>query len=241
MKELKRLKRILLESSEEEKRSKGLDIDDGILYSASKDMSGNISIPQDVSRIWEDAFKGCTNVTGVTFHPKSKLVKIGDRAFSGCSISYIVLPKGLKSLGDEAFSNCHLLGSVKFTGSMDSIWVETFLGCSNLSSIVFPKRLRSIEYKAFSACSSLRSVILPYTVKSLSHRVFDFCTSLETIYLPNGLVDIGYCVFDGCKSLKHVSVPNNEDVLHNLHANCVMDFSVIKVRSGDSEEEESDL
>ena len=67
----------------------------------------------------------------------TKLVKIGRRAFKGCSsLSQIILPVSTGVIGFDAFADCR-----------------------SLSRIAIPKDLREIEdYDAFGGCDSLSEI-----------------------------------------------------------------------------------
>jgi hypothetical protein len=86
-------------------------------------------------------------------------VKISNYAFSGClSLTSIVIPDSVTSIGWSAFE-C----------------------CDSLKSVVIPKSVTSIGKYAFRKCSSLKSVIIPSNVKKIGEGAFENCGAL-TIY-----------------------------------------------------------
>jgi hypothetical protein len=60
------------------------------------------SIPNGVTSIEKEAFKGCGNLKSVAI-PQSA-VSIGEGAFSGCDLASIVIPQSVTSIGKDAFS-----------------------------------------------------------------------------------------------------------------------------------------
>jgi len=69
--------------------------------------------------IGADAFKGLTNLTGITL--PSGITSIGANAFDGCTnLTDITLPSGVTSIGANAFSGCTNLNSVTFNGTITS-------------------------------------------------------------------------------------------------------------------------
>ena len=83
---------------------------------------------------------------------------IGHGAFERCtSLTKIVLPDGLTSIGSWAFGSC------------------------SLTKIVLPDSVTSIDYYAFAYCSSLTEIVIPQSVASIAHNAFVYCRSL-TIY-----------------------------------------------------------
>ncbi len=66
--------------------------------------------------IGNGAFRGCTQLSKVTFGEASGIETIGAEAFRGCSsLSSIKFPWSLKTVGYGAFSNCPSLAEVDFT------------------------------------------------------------------------------------------------------------------------------
>ena len=78
---------------------------------------------------------------------------ICDRAFSSCcSLSEIVIPSSVTSIGDSAFDTC-----------------------SSLSEIVIPSSVTSIGERAFSSCTSLKYISIPKSVICLNGNPFANC------------------------------------------------------------------
>jgi hypothetical protein len=69
----------------------------------------------------------------------TKLVKIGRRAFKGCtSLDNIILPIGTKSIGLDAFADCTALRRIALPKELSDIEDEdAFGGCDNLTDISF--------------------------------------------------------------------------------------------------------
>ena len=89
----------------------------------------NTMIPNSVIAIGEQAFSGCTGLTGITI-PNS-VTSIGGSAFSSCTgLTGITIPNSVTSIGRGAFYNCDNLTSITIPNSL-----KTY--CS-LSAIVCP-------------------------------------------------------------------------------------------------------
>ena len=85
-------------------------------------------------------------------------VKVGtriicDSAFSFCrSLSEIVIPSSVTSIGKGAFSYCVSLSEIVIPSSVTSIGKGTFSYCYSLSEIVIPSSVTSIGDSAFYRC-----------------------------------------------------------------------------------------
>ena len=85
-------------------------------------------------------------------------VKVGtriicDSAFSFCrSLSEIVIPSSVTSIGKGAFSRCVSLSEIVIPSSVTSIGKGTFSYCYSLSEIVIPSSVTSIGDSAFYRC-----------------------------------------------------------------------------------------
>ena len=98
---------------------------------------------------------------------------ICDSAFSGCrSLSEIVIPSSVTSIGDSAFWYCSSLSEIVIPSSVTSIGDSAFYGCVSLSEIIIPSSVTSIGDSAFYGCSSLQYISIPKSVICLNGNPF---------------------------------------------------------------------
>lgn len=135
-----------------------------------------------------------------------KLIRVSTFA---SSLTHLIVPKGVTTIGDGAFKQCAWLASVTLQEGVTTIGAHAFEDCSSLVSVKIPKGVTTIESYAFVGCSSLASVELPEGVIGIGEGAFCACTSLASVSLPNSMHCLGELSFAHCHSLPEVSIPEN--------------------------------
>ncbi|MDR3293253.1 MAG: leucine-rich repeat domain-containing protein [Clostridiales bacterium] len=139
-----------------------------VLIACPSGKTGEIIVPNSVTRIGDAAFNNCSGLTSISL---PKVTIIGNQAFLSCNgLTTVTLPK-VTIIGESAFSNC-----------------------SGLTSILLPK-VTSIGNYAFMSCSELTSITLP-TVTSIGTWAFYGCVAMTFITL-NEVTIIGDFAFEG--------------------------------------------
>ena len=179
--------------------------------------TGAVTIPsvlggyavKKVGNGWPSIFgAGNTSVTGVVI-PNS-VTSIGDSAFQECTnLASITIGNGVTSIGSRAYYGCTSLTSVTIPNSVTSIGAYAFNNCTGLTSITIPNSVTSIGDAAFYLCRVLTSITIPNSVTSIGDSAFSRCTSLTSITIPNSMTSIGSSAFSGCTSLASITIPNS--------------------------------
>ena len=143
---------------------------------------------------------------------------ICNSAFWYClSLSEIVIPNSVTSIGDLAFSFCSSLAEVVIPNSVVCINGNPFwywngkLECLSPSfvyenNILFNKdKSRIISFRN----QNLTSYVIPNNVTRIGDRAFSFCSSLAEVVIPNSVTRIGDSAFEGCSSLAEVIIPDS--------------------------------
>ena len=125
------------------------------------------------------------------------------------TITKVVIPKSVTTLGAGAFYNCNNLIDVNIPDSITSIGHYAFNGCTSLTSINIPNNVTSIGDYAFGDCTSLTSINIPNNVTSIGYYAFGACSSLTSINIPNNVTSIGQSAFEGCTGLTSVNIPSS--------------------------------
>lgn len=110
--------------------AKVIEYDDKIVVPSiymDSDIEGTLIIPNGVTHINSNTFKGCTGIAGELIIPDS-VISIDYSAFEGCTgITKLVLSKNLRYIGESAFE-----------------------GCTGLSgTLVIPEYVKTIQDRAF--------------------------------------------------------------------------------------------
>ena len=182
------------------------------LLKAPYELNGTYSIRKGIKIICDEAFAdckfiGCRSLTSLVI-PYS-VTSIGDNAFSGCeSLTDIVIPDSVTSIGKSAFEDCSSLSSVVIPDDVTSIGDWAFDGCSSLNSVVIPDVITSIGDGAFWGCTSLTDIVIPDSVTSIGDNAFEYCSSLTSLVIPDSVTSIGDNAFWGCTSLTDIVIPD---------------------------------
>ena len=122
--------------------------------------------------IVDSAFHNNNSITGVVI--PDGVQTIGSNAFYYCTnLTSVVIGDGVQTIGDYAFYNCDYLTSVVIGDGVQTIGSNAFRDCDNLTSVVIGESVQNIGNQAFNYCYNLIEVInkseLNITVGSSSH------------------------------------------------------------------------
>ena len=187
-------------ATDEELREAFVD-DWGVKY--SKDGRKLLEAPQELDR---------------TYSIRKGTKIVCDRAFCLCSsLTEIVIPNSVASIGDSAFLGCISLTEIVIPNSVICLNGNPFIGwkgkleCLSPSfvyedNILFNKdKSRIISFRN----QKLTLYVIPNSVTSIGDSAFYDSRSLSNIVIPNSVTSIGDSAFEGCNSLGSLVIPNS--------------------------------
>ena len=200
------------------------------------DIPAELTIPNGITAIGSNAFKGCNTLKTVTI--PTGVTTISSNAFRECaSLTTVVIPDGVTAIGNSAFWCCNALEYINIPTSVKSIGNDVFTDCSLtnvtipygvesigkfafcdnklLTSIIIPDSVTSLGPQAFWYCESLTSVTISQNVTEIDFGTFQGCYSLTSVVIPDGVTSIGNSAFKDCRSLTSVTIPKSVTTINN--------------------------
>ena len=196
--------------------------------------SQNLVIPTEIKgypvvAIGEAAFRGCTELTGVTI--PAGVTCIEKDAFYGCSKLTEVCISDLSAWCKIDFSNLYAnpvyyaktlylndtqITRLEIPGGTETIGDYAFAYCTGLTNVSIPDSVTGIGDYAFYKCSSLTGLTIPDKVAGIGEYAFYECSSLTGVTTGDGVSTIGRGAFSGCNNLTSVTIGNGVSTIGNV-------------------------
>ncbi|MBE6646076.1 MAG: hypothetical protein E7611_00370 [Ruminococcaceae bacterium] len=144
------------------------------------------------------------------------------------TITEVVIPEGVKTIGSYAFANLTALTKVTLPSTLERIDFGAFYGCTSLTQIEGIENVKFINRSAFEGCAlkdtlnlkntvaiadrafagntRLNEVILGANVQSVGAYAFAGDIGLDKVTIEAGIIKLGQYAFDRCESLKEISI-----------------------------------
>ena len=146
---------------------------------------------------------------------------IGEEAFSGSTVSTIILPDSVTAIGPCAFISCGNLKNIFIPNSVKSIGVQAFCFCDSLESISIPASVTRIDPGIFDYCGKLTDIQIDpankkyeaqglFLIDKTKKMIISAPSSLKgKVEIPDGIKEIGNGAFQGCSDLKELTIPDS--------------------------------
>ena len=135
--------------------------------------------------------------------------------------------EGTRIICNHAFWHCNSLSDIVIPSSVTSIGDWAFEHCRSLSDIVIPDSVTSIGNGAFSFCRSLSDIVIPDSVTSIGNGAFNYCSSLKYISIPKSVICLNGNPFYNWDGKLECLSPNficEDDVLFNKGKSKIISF-----------------
>ena len=156
-------------------------------------LSGAYSVKEGTRIICDSAFSCSDSLSEIVI--PSSVTSIGDRAFSRCfSLKYISIPKSVIGLNGNPFA--------KWNGKLECLSPNFVYE----DDILFNKdKSRIISFRN----QNIKSYVIPSSVTNIDDSAFSCCRSLSEIVIPSSVTSIDDSAFSSCRSLSEIVIPSS--------------------------------
>lgn len=132
------------------------------------------------------------------------ITEIKNNAFYGCSLKNINLPNNIEEVSASAFTNCNNLhyneyDNAYYLGNEENLYLVLIKSKGlNTTSCIIHEQTRVIADKAFYN-NDLSSITIPDNVIAIGEYAFQFCNPTQPIIIGQSVVVIGDYAFSDCE------------------------------------------
>lgn len=173
------------------------------LLDASRDISGDVKIDDNVCVISGGAFLGNANITEIKLPENIK--SIPSNMCEGCTnLLKCDLPSSVEEINSSAFSNCEKLRNVKIGENVNSIGDQAFVNCMSISAYEVDSNNKTFFSDGGVLFERLEN-------NKLCLVAYPLASSNKSYTIPASVVGIYSFAFYNCSNLKEINVDENNE------------------------------
>ena len=211
----------------------------GNAFEECEGLYGELRLPEKLSELGENAFRGCKNFSGNLIIPQN-LQKVPNNAFEYCGgmNGTLTLHDGVTAIGEYAFRGTHFRGDIKLPKNLVVLQNYAFAGCDFSGELKLPSSLKSIGRKVFGdtdgdgSCWRLMGIVeFPEGMQSIGEQAFYNCRSIEGLVFPESIETIQNSAFEGCYGINSIVCKSDmpANVLNNAFNGVAKDNFTLEV------------
>lgn len=211
----------------------------GNAFEECEGLYGELRLPEKLSELGENAFRGCKNFSGNLIIPQN-LQKVPNNAFEYCGgmNGTLTLHDGVTAIGEYAFRGTHFRGEIKLPKNLVVLQNYAFAGCDFSGELKLPSSLKSIGRKVFGdtdgdgSCWRLMGIVeFPEGMQSIGEQAFYNCRSIEGLVFPESIETIQNSAFEGCYGINSIVCKSDmpANVLNNAFNGVAKDNFTLEV------------
>ena len=149
------------------------------------------------------------------------ITHIGDYAFCGHSggentLSTVILPSTLRTVGSHAFAYCKYLTEVTFGDSIRTVEDHAFYECQSLSVNTLPESLTDIGDYSFYNCDGINiDILIHENIRRVGSHAFYDCDGIPKITVKSADTELSTYAFAECSTVKELLIPVDYDIANN--------------------------
>ena len=171
----------------------------------------SIILPDSISAVGENAFKGCPIarasvpapvVASVKNDKLTELVVTGNGVipasamYTAPALAKLTMKEGVTEIGDSAFSSCPKLSSITMPDSLKIIGASAFARCDKIGRVTIGSGVTTIGDYAFGNSAGITTLFIPASVKYIGIGAF-VCSAHHNRENPSLLADVEFEITEG--------------------------------------------
>ena len=191
-------------------------------FSNCRELKGSLTLSNSLKTIGNKAFYNCNSLNGSLTIPNT-VTTIGISAFENCAgfNGNLTIPNSVTTIGESAFCNClKFTGDLTIPNSVTIIEAYTFNCCYGFNGkLTIPNSVTTIRNRAFYRCTGFKGdLTIPNSVTTIEEEAFWRCTGFNgNLTLSNSVTTIGGWAFEGCSGFTgNLILPNSITTIENL-------------------------